>query len=797
LNFPVSPRRKSPTQKRRPHEGSFSIRAATFQTGPDGSINTPFQRFLAPSSSQKAFAIHQKWIIIGFVNQSRNHVLTAAACLLQISAACLCGQTNQIIYSNTLQNGWSDWSWASDNRANTSPVLPGFSDSISVSCSNWTAFALHQTPFDSTPYASLTFWLNGGPTGGQVLTVTGTLDQVNQTSYTLPALGTNWQQFTVPLAEIGVAGQPDFDGFWIWNYNNFTIPTFYIDDIVLTAAPSTPPPTHGPFIKGCNLAWLDGSYNTWLGLDPTEPGWGIAYNSAHLNSYMASMHSMGITVLRVWVNEGDMGDTIDDNDYVTGVTPTWTSNFANMIQLAANNQIQLYVTLNNGRYDWLQNPAQAAAYLTNALIPMITTYKGNTNIFAIDLMNEIDGVVQGSLGDYTTNGGTWPQAQAYISTFAAAIHNADPTRKVSCSTGWHQWYNLSYFLGLGLDFYDFHNYQDTPSFPLASSLGMDKPIYIGECGQGTQTWDDSIQNTCELDALNSAYSAGYMGVGEWNWEYPGSDDYLAMVNTNGSWRPVDYTIQNWNYGFANSSINASIGLSGTNLLLTWPQGTLLQASNVAGPWVTNPAASPYTVFPTNAGMFYQAQIKANPISINFSGSGTSMGGSESAGVVPETNWNNAVGAGGSGLVLNDSTGNASAGIAAWSANGVNNTSVPDVAGNDRMMRNYLDTGNAATTIFMVNGLPPNTAGWNVYVYFNGSNSATTEGAYTISGPGIATTSIIGIDTANTDFSGTFIQASNSAGNYVQFSIPIVSGFTLSATPLANSAPINGIQIIPK
>jgi hypothetical protein len=507
-------------------------------------------------------------------------------------------------------------------------------------------------------------------------------------------------------------------------------------------------------------------------------------------------------VLRVWVNEGDMGDEIDANDYVTGVTAIWAANFADMVQLAADNGIQLYVTLNNGREDWLENPAQAGAYLTNALIPLVQAYKGNTNIFALDLMNEIDGCVQGDLGDWSTNGATWEQAQAYISTFAAAVHNADPTRKVSCSTGWHQWYNLSYFLGLGLDFYDYHNYQDTPSFPLASSLGMDKPIYIGECGQATANWNDSIQNTCELDALNSACSAGYMGLGEWNWEYPGSDDYLAMVNTNGSWREVDYTIQNWIYGITNTNFNVSMRRSGTNLLLAWQQGRLLQSSNLTGPWVTNSAASPCTVFPTNGRMFYKVQVKANPISINFSGTGTLMGGSESAGVVPGTNWNNAVGASGSGLVLGDSTGNTNVALAAWSANAVYNTSVSDLPGNDRMMRNYLDTGNATTTTVMVNGLPANTGGWNVYVYFDGSNTETRKGTYTISGTGITTTSIIAIDAASVNFSGTFIQASNSSGNYVLFSIPIVSGFTLSATPIANGAaspraPVNGIQIIPR
>ena len=143
-------------------------------------------------------------------------------------------QTNEIIYSNSLQNGWVSWGWATINFSCTSPVLPGCADSISVYCTNYTALYLHQTPSDSTPFTNLTFWLNGGASGGQVLTVTGTLNQVNQANYTLPALAANtWQQFTVPLAAMGLADQPDFDGIWIWNLNNFTNPTFYVDNIVL------------------------------------------------------------------------------------------------------------------------------------------------------------------------------------------------------------------------------------------------------------------------------------------------------------------------------------------------------------------------------------------------------------------------------------------------------------------------------------------------------------------------------------------------------------------------------------
>ena len=242
--------------------------------------------------------------------------------------------------------------------------------------------------------------------------------------------------------------------------------------------------------------------------------------------------------------------------------------------------------------------------------------------------------------------------------------------------------------------------------------------------------------------------------------------------------------------------------AGTNLLLTWPQGTLLQATNVTGPWVTNPAASPDTVFTTNAQMFFRLQIKANPISINFSGSGSLMGSSESAGVIAETNWNNAQSAIGSGLSLSDATGKPSGATVTWSANGVYNIAISDTAGNNRMMRNYLDTGNTTTTTVTVSGLIANTNGWNVYVYFDGSNNETREGRYIISGSGIITTSVIGFDTATVDFSGSFILASNSPGNYVQFSLPNVSGFTLSATPINNSdtyprAPVNGIQTIPQ
>jgi hypothetical protein len=261
------------------------------------------------------------------MNQRRCHAIIIAACLLQISAAQLCGQANQIIYANSLQNGWVDESWASDNLANTSPVLPGFSNSISVFCTEYAALYLSQTPSSSAYYTNLTFWLNGGDTGGQVLTVTGTLDGSDQTLYTLPPLAANtWKEFTIPLSAIGVADQPDFDGIWIWNDTDSTIPTFYVGDIFLVAGPPPAPPAPAPLPNTINMeiysnslvnGWANASYNITLNYSnpsPTYPGSKYSISATITNAYggIGLYHSpladTNYASISFWLNGGADGE---------------------------------------------------------------------------------------------------------------------------------------------------------------------------------------------------------------------------------------------------------------------------------------------------------------------------------------------------------------------------------------------------------------------------------------------------------------------------------------------------------
>jgi hypothetical protein len=56
-------------------------------------------------------------------------------------------------------------------------------------------------------------------------------------------------------------------------------------------------------------------------------------------------------------------------------------------------------------------------------------------------------------------------------------------------------------------------------------------------------------------------------------------------------------------------VTLQIARVGANIQLSWPQGTLLEATRVTGPWATNSlAVSPYTVPPTNSAKFYRVQV---------------------------------------------------------------------------------------------------------------------------------------------------------------------------------------------
>ena len=143
---------------------------------------------------------------------------------------------DQAIYTDSLQNGWMDWGWATINYNNSSPVCSGSkSVAVTITDASWQAIYIAHAAFNSSGYSNLTFWINGGPSGGQQLMVAGVINSAAQNYVNLPPLAANtWQKYSISLAALGVANRADMGGIWIQDRIGAAQPTFYVDDIVLT-----------------------------------------------------------------------------------------------------------------------------------------------------------------------------------------------------------------------------------------------------------------------------------------------------------------------------------------------------------------------------------------------------------------------------------------------------------------------------------------------------------------------------------------------------------------------------------
>ena len=258
-------------------------------------------------------------------------------------------QTDQAVYADALVNGWQNWSWATVNLANTTPVQAG-SDSISVSAGPYQALYLHQTPFDSSTYADLVFWINGGASGGQLLQVQATLNGAAQTVVTLPALAANtWQQISIPLSSLGVQNQPDMDGFWIQDRSGNTQPTFFVDTISINALP--PPSVVNVTVNAADAVRV---------VDARHFGVNTAVWDSLLDTSITTnlLTAMGAGSLRF-----PGGSLSDDYHWATNTTDsntwTWSTSFDQFAQVATAIGAQVFVTADYGS----GTPAEAAAWV--------------------------------------------------------------------------------------------------------------------------------------------------------------------------------------------------------------------------------------------------------------------------------------------------------------------------------------------------------------------------------------------------------------------------------------------------
>jgi alpha-L-arabinofuranosidase len=252
-------------------------------------------------------------------------------------------QSGLSLYTDNLVNGFQNWSWATVNLLGNAPVHSG-NYAIAVTDGGNQALAFNRGEFNSSPYANLTFWVNGGSSGGQLLQVWGLLDYNALSPRSITALLANtWQQVTVPLSALGVANKSNLTGFWIQGRSGGAQPTFYVDDVQLTPV-ATPALVHlgvdaGQTLRpvdarqfGLNTATWDGS----LGDSQTLP----------------LLQQIGCKALR-WPG----GSTSDGYHWASD--PAGNATFQS---LATNLGAQVFTTINYGT----GTPTEAAAWVLMA-----------------------------------------------------------------------------------------------------------------------------------------------------------------------------------------------------------------------------------------------------------------------------------------------------------------------------------------------------------------------------------------------------------------------------------------------
>lgn len=264
----------------------------------------------------------------------------------------LLAQNDQALYTDSLVNGWQDWSWAVVNLSANSPVRSG-TKSASVTADAWEAIYLHHAAFDSSGYSDLVFWLHGGSTGGQLLQVQGLLGGTAQTVVQLPALAANtWQQFTIPLASLGVANRGNLDGFWIQDRSGTTRPAFYVDDVSLKAVP--PPATVNVTVNaGQTLRTIDARH---FGMNAAI--WDAQFATA---TTVQLLQEMANQTLRF-----PGGSLSDEYHWQTGTTLNntwqWATTFDEFANVATQTLAQVFITANYGT----GTPTEAADWVRYA-----------------------------------------------------------------------------------------------------------------------------------------------------------------------------------------------------------------------------------------------------------------------------------------------------------------------------------------------------------------------------------------------------------------------------------------------
>jgi hypothetical protein len=312
------------------------------------------------------------------------------------------------------------------------------------------------------------------------------------------------------------------------------------------------------FASGLNIAWVN------FANDVPNP------NLQMFRTIFQNTYSAGGRVIRWWLHTNG---TVTPGYDANGMAQPIAQNVIDGIKsvLAAANTVGVSINISLWSFDMLQGgegistglrsnnqklltvDANRQAYIDNVLTPMVTALKGTPGLYSYETFNEPEGMTNQN-GWTQNNGGTAVDEmyiQKTVNWFAAAIHTADPTARVTNGSwtfkanatgvsGMTNYYSNSALVSAGgkangtLDFYEVHYYamngsQYSPFLNPATHWGLDKKVVIGEF------YARDTDGVANGNLYTNLYSGGYNGG--WAWQYVDGDSAVK-------WPTMQVPLQN-------------------------------------------------------------------------------------------------------------------------------------------------------------------------------------------------------------------------------------------------------------
>jgi hypothetical protein len=247
-----------------------------------------------------------------------------------------------------------------------------------------------------------------------------------------------------------------------------------------------------PTIIGVNVPWFGGGYGHDLGRNSSYPDWPVCFDSRRVSELFQQLKTLGIGHVRYWLFEDGEGLICNNEGCVIGLDALFVNNLLALIDLAREHEIQIYWVLLDAnsvlrRPDMVTRQILRSTYHADSFWrSAIAVILGEISkvAWAIDLCNEPEAVVAGTLGNGIGLGFDWVDVAPSLNFLADSIRITDPRIALAVGSGFqnHRCHLIGNYHQLRLDAFDFHFHSHDKPIAPAESISQKHPVILGELG---------------------------------------------------------------------------------------------------------------------------------------------------------------------------------------------------------------------------------------------------------------------------------------------------------------------------